>query len=210
MEVSKVDLQSSLDDKLSDFETEVDAVSSQENDLLECNSQEACDEVGEIMQLIRKKKRAKMFEKKKVLRVQKERMLQQCLLRKREILKRLRFQDSSTEQRCSPMVHNLSFLNKSPMLESSVDRKVNVTNKISPIGTHASIISSQDSKTYNLYYQNIILSPTSISPFFVGDNWFGGSYRYKRYRVLYRGKYYLFEFEGADMKGYCEAKHDCP
>ncbi len=30
----------------------------------------------------------------------------------------------------------------------------------------------------------------------------------KSYRVLHQGKYYLFEFEGEDMKEYCEIDHD--
>ena len=44
--------------------------------------------------------------------------------------------------------------------------------------------------------------------FALSDCLFNEVQKLKSYRVLYRGKYYLFEFEGGELKEYCRVKHD--
>jgi hypothetical protein len=44
--------------------------------------------------------------------------------------------------------------------------------------------------------------------FALSDRLFYETQKIKSYRVLYQNRYYLFEFEGGEMKEYCEEKHD--
>lgn len=184
-----------------DFEAEVEAVTDAINDE-PCRDDHKVNRLVERRRLVKEVAQAQSFGRHRQ---------KQCLGRgssgKLDVSKYL--QCNAPEQQNQPSGYNFGFLQRRSWGTSTVSHVFTVKGPIVTVQMKpASVGLAERVRTWHVEVQQTAIYVAAISPFAASARLFHYEHKLKSYRVLYQGKYYKFEFEGEEMKEYCELEYD--
>ncbi|HHY0446978.1 TPA: hypothetical protein ACVU4T_003928 [Vibrio parahaemolyticus] len=202
MEVIQANLPLNTFAERDDFEAEIDAITDSTDGETEepCRDDDKVNRLVERHRLVKEVARAQTFGRHQ----QKKRISLQSP-RKLESTKPLRCQADAGERHNPSSVYNLAFIQT--LMSGMVDVDA-VAKETSPIATTGVKPLMERMQTWRIEVQQATSYLPVMQHFTLSARLFHQDQKLKSYRVLHQGKYYLFEFEGEEMKEYCEVDHD--
>ncbi|HCG8492836.1 TPA: hypothetical protein NKA38_004748 [Vibrio parahaemolyticus] len=205
MEVIQANLPLNTFAERDDFEAEIDAITDSTDGETEgpCRDDDKVNRLVERQRLVKEVARAETFGRYK----QKKRISQQspCKL---ETTKPLQCHADVVERHNPSSVYNLAFIQTIMSGTVDIDEVAKGTSSITKGMKPQTVTLVERMQTCRVEVQQTT-SCLPATPSFTSSAWlFYQEQKLKSYRVIYQGKYYLFEFQGEDMKEHCEVDYD--
>ncbi|TOE84735.1 hypothetical protein CGJ34_08290 [Vibrio parahaemolyticus] len=202
MEVIQANLPLNTFAERDDFEAEIDAIT----DSTDGETEEPCRDDDKVNRLVERQRLVKEVARAQTFgRHQQKKRISLQLPRKLESTKPLRCQADAGERHNPSSVYNLAFIQT--LMSGMVDVDA-VAKETSPIATTGVKPLMERMQTWRIEVQQATSYLPVMQHFTLSARLFHQDQKLKSYRVLHQGKYYLFEFEGEEMKEYCEVDHD--
>ncbi|WP_182036387.1 hypothetical protein [Vibrio diabolicus] len=206
MEVVQVNLPLNTFAERDDFEAEIDAITDSTDGETEEPSRDD-DKVNRLVErhrLVKEVARAQTFG-----RHQQNKRISLQSPRKLKATKPLRCQAEAAERHNPSSVYNLAFIQTLMLGTVDIDEVAKRTSPMATTGMKPPAVTSMERmQTWRVEVQQTTSYLPVMPHFTLSARLFHQEQRLISYRVLYQGKYYLFEFEGEEMKEYWEVDHD--
>ncbi|MCQ9078724.1 hypothetical protein [Vibrio parahaemolyticus] len=206
MEVIQANLLLNTFAERDDFEAEIDAIT----DSTDGETEEPCRDDDKVNRLVERQRLVKEVARAQTFgRHQHKKRISLQSPRKLEATKPLRCQADAGERHNPSSVYNLAFIQTLMSGMVDVDAVAKETSPIATTGMKLPTVTLMECmQTWRVEVQQATSYLPVIPHFTLSARLFHQDQKLKSYRVLHQGKYYLFEFEGEEMKEYCEIDHD--
>lgn len=206
MEVIQANLPLNTFAERNDFEAEIDAIT----DSTDGETEEPCRDDDKVNRLVERQRLVKEVARAQTFgRYQQKKGISLQSPRKLEATKPLRCQADAAERHNPSSVYNLAFIQTLMSGTVDIDEVAKGTSPIATTGMKPPTVTLMEyMQTWRVEVQQTTSYLPVMPHFTLSARLFHQEQKLKSYRVLYQGKYYLFEFEGEEMKEYCEVDHD--
>lgn len=206
MEVTSVNLLLNRASESCNFEDELDATNDSNTETTDVESAEQDSEDKKVNRLVEKQRLVKKLARTQTFARHKNKY-SAALLSKNKFgqVKKSWRRDEKSELESQNLAYNLSIVQTLGGIPFSSNDTVVIKK---PIAITQPRISGERMVKWHIEAQLNASYQAVPRAFALSDRLFYETQKIKSYRVLYQNRYYLFEFEGGEMKEYCEEKHD--
>ncbi|WP_139126297.1 hypothetical protein [Aeromonas sp. DNP9] len=202
MEVTPATLSLNTLGEHSDFEAEVESVTDAINDE-PCRDDHKVNRLVERRRLVKEVAQAQSFGRHR----QKKCFLGRGSSGKLDVNKYR--QCDAPEQQNQPSGYNFGFFQRRSWGTSTDGQPFTLKGPIVTVQMNPAAVGlAERVRRWHVEVQQTAVYVAAVSPFAASARLFHYEHKLKSYRVLYQGKYYHFEFEGEEMKEYCELEYD--
>ncbi|MEZ9201554.1 hypothetical protein AB4151_03995 [Vibrio splendidus] len=206
MEVTSVNLLLNRASESCNFEDELDATNDSNTETTDVEIAEQDSEDKKVNRLVEKQRLVKELARTQTFARHKNKY-SAALLSKNKFgqVKKSWRRDEKSELESQNLAYNLSIVQTLGGIPFSSNDTVVIKK---PIAITQPRISGERMVKWHIEAQLNASYQAVPRAFALSDRLFYETQKIKSYRVLYQNRYYLFEFEGGEMKEYCEEKHD--